>query len=80
MKLKVYEFNMGDVEDPELYAADPLYTWEHSDMGRWIMEHSKSPPTFNIATCYNTYGYKCYVTAELEGEALTFFKLKWSNK
>ena len=77
MKLIVYEFNMGDVEDPELYAADPLYKWEKSEVGQWVMQNSLKQPSFNISTCPNTYGYKCYVTAELEGEALTFFKLKW---
>lgn len=79
MKLTVYEFNMGDVEDPELYAADPLYKWEKSEIGQWIMQNSISQPTFVIGTCPNTYGYKCYVTAELEGEALTFFELKWGT-
>ena len=77
MRLTVYEFNMGDVEDPELYAGEPLYKWEKSEVGRWVMANSLSQPSFNISTCPNTYGYKCYVTAELEGEALTFFKLKW---
>ena len=77
MKLCVYEFNMGDVEDPELYAAEPLYKWEHSEVGQWVMKNSKTKPSWNISTCPNTYGWKCYVTANLEGEALTFFKLKW---
>ena len=26
----VHEFILGDVEDPDLYAAQPLYEWEHS--------------------------------------------------
>ena len=77
MKLTVYEFNMGDVEDPELYAADPLYKWEKSEVGQWVMKNSKTQPVFNVSHNFETYGYKCRVTAELEGEALTFFKLKW---
>ena len=77
MKLCVYEFNMGDVEDPELYAADPLYKWEKSEAGQWVMQNSSTQPVFHVSHCYETYGYKCRVTADLEGEALTFFKLKW---
>lgn len=79
MLLRVYEFNMGDVEDPEIYAAEPLYKWEHSEMGQWVMKNSKIRPSFNITTCPDTYGYRCYVTADLEGEELTFFKLKWGQ-
>ena len=80
MILQVYEFPMGDVEDPEIYAAEPLHKWEHSEMGQWVMKNSKITPSFNIASCPDTYGWRCYVTAELEGEELTFFKLKWGTK
>jgi hypothetical protein len=42
--VKVHEFNMGDVEDPDLYAAQPLYEWQQSEQGKWIMEHAVEPP------------------------------------
>jgi len=80
MILRVYEFPLGDSDDPELYAAGPLYEWEHGEMGQWVMKNSKVTPSFNIASCPDTYSWLCYITAELEGEALTFFKLKWGTK
>jgi hypothetical protein len=33
----VHEFTMGDVEDPDLYAAQPLIEWEKSESGQWVM-------------------------------------------
>jgi hypothetical protein len=27
---------MGDVEDPDLYAAQPLYDWQTSEMGEFM--------------------------------------------
>jgi hypothetical protein len=34
-ELTVHEFTMGDVEDPDLYAAEPLYKWQESAEGKW---------------------------------------------
>ena len=35
----VHTFQMGDVEDPDLYAAEPLYAWQKSLPGEWVMEN-----------------------------------------
>ena len=32
--LVVHEFTLGDVDDPEIYAAVPLYEWQLSDAGK----------------------------------------------
>ena len=36
----VHRFRMGDVEDPDLYAAQPLWEWQSSEMGKWVMERA----------------------------------------
>ena len=79
IKLKVYEFPMGDVEDPEIYAAEPLYKFEKSEQGKWVMEHALEKPVFYIGPCMQTYGYRCRVEAVLSEEDATFFQLKWGN-
>jgi hypothetical protein len=28
-----HEFTLGDVEDPEIYAAQPLCEWQTTEMG-----------------------------------------------
>jgi len=79
IKLAVYEFPMGDVEDPEIYAAEPLYKFEKSEQGQWVMEHALEKPVFYIGPCMQTYGYRCRVEAVLSEEDATFFQLKWGN-
>jgi hypothetical protein len=80
IKLKVYEFPMGDVEDPEIYVAEPLYRWEkETEQGQWVMEHAVERPVFYIGHCMLTYGYRCRVEAILSDEDATFFQLKWGN-
>ena len=77
IKLKVYEFPMGDVEDPEIYAAEPLYNFEKSEQGQWVIKHALEKPVFYIGPCMQTYGYRCRVEAVLSEEDATFFQLKW---
>ena len=40
MKVIVHEIEMGDVEDPEIYAAGPIIDFEQSEKGRWLMANS----------------------------------------
>ena len=40
----VHRFMMGDVEDAQIYAAGPLMDWQHSESGRWVMEHALQIP------------------------------------
>ena len=75
----VHHFPMGDVEDPDLYAADPLYKWQQSEAGTWIMEHAVEPPFWTRQTDVGSYGYRYYVVARLKEQDQTYFKLKWGN-
>lgn len=79
MKIQVHKFNMGDVEDPELYAAFPLHEFETSEKGQWLKEHSTEQMWYDIGMCRDTYGYKCTIFANLAEHDLTFFNLKWGS-
>ena len=75
----VHHFPMGDVEDPDLYAAQPLYEWQQSEAGTWVMKHAVEPPYWTRQPDMESYGYRYYVVARLKEQDQTYFKLKWSN-
>ena len=75
----VHHFPMGDVEDPDLYAAQPLYDWQQSEAGTWVMEHAVEPPFWVRQPDVSSYGYRYYIVARLKEQDQTYFKLKWSN-
>lgn len=77
INLVVHEFAMGDVDDPVLYAAQPLWEWQNTDAGKWVMENAIETPTWAQITDANTYSYKFRITAKLTEENATFFKLKF---
>ena len=72
----VHTFTMGDVDDPDLYASQPLYEWEKSEQGQWIMKHSIETPTWHRMTDSTSFGYKYYITATLQGAQLTEWLLR----
>ena len=72
----VHTFTMGDVEDPDLYAAQPLIEWEKSELGQWIMRNAADTPTWHRMADPVTYGYKYQIRAKLMGPALTEWLLR----
>ena len=72
----VHTFTMGDVEDPDLYAAQPLHEWEKSDRGQWIMAHAVDTPEWHRMADPISYGYKYEIRAKLTGPALTEWLLR----
>jgi hypothetical protein len=75
----VHSFSMGDVEDPDLYAAEPLIKWEQSEQGQWAMENAVETPSWHrMADLYN-YGYRYEIRAKLRGPALTEWLLRYAD-
>lgn len=78
-QVTVHEFTMGDVEDPDLYAAEPLYKWQQSEIGQWVMEHAVETPCWHRMPDDVSYGYKYKITAKLQGARLTEWILKYGR-
>lgn len=77
MTIIVHKFVLGDVDDPEIYAAQPLWEWQQTDVGRWVMENSIESPSYTIMPNYDTYAMQCVVRAKFTESDATFFKLKY---
>jgi hypothetical protein len=76
----VYKFRVGDAEDPDMYAAQPLYDWRESEMGQWVMERAVETPEWHRQLSPFDYGYQYAVVAKLKGADYTFWTLKWGNQ
>lgn len=68
---------MGDVEDPEIYAAFPLHEWEKTDHGKWVKANASKQPEFFIRMG-DHYGFKVVVEAEFTPENLVWYNLKFT--
>ena len=75
----VHKFRMGDVEDPDLYAAQPLWEWQQTEMGKFVMEKSVQTPMWHRQTSPNQYHTEYAIQAWLKGADYSFWVLKWGN-
>lgn len=73
----VHDFVMGDCEDPDLYIATPIYEWQQTELGKWVMEHGKDP-TYHIFADPVTFGYKVRITAYVTPKRWTEYCLRFS--
>ena len=75
-RLIVHKFRLGDVEDPEIYAAEPLYQWQISEQGKWVMENAVDTPEWQLSSGWDYMGYTVVVTAEFEDAKITEWLLR----
>ena len=69
---------MGDVEDPYLYAAFPIYAWQQTEQGKWAMSHLVDEGEFHCTPDHASYGFRVVITGTMKEQDFTYYKLKWS--
>jgi hypothetical protein len=77
-KITFHTFSMGDVEDPELYAAMPLGEFMSTEKGQWIRNNCLDPQ-YIIRPDVNTFGVQVIVYGEVEDKSATEYLLKWGK-
>ena len=75
----VYEFRMTDVEDPDILAGEPIWQWQNSDQGKWIMEQATEKPYWIRAIDHVTFGYRYRIMARLSEQMECFWRLRWGG-
>jgi hypothetical protein len=77
-RVTFHTFVMGDVDDPEIYAAQPLWDWQQTEQGQWVMAHCANP-TYLIQPDGANWGHRVVVSGELEDDHAVFHELKWGQ-
>ena len=75
----VHRINMGDVEDPDLMIAEPIWKWQQTPAGKFVMDNAVIKPMWRRALNPLTWGHTYIIIAELEAKKLTEFYLRWGN-
>jgi len=74
-KYVLHEFRLGDCDDVEIYAAQPIYEWQQTDAGKWAMEHAKD--IHWVSDIDHAYlGYRIKIIGTLTDKYATFYTLK----
>jgi len=78
-KVVVHKFTVGDVEDPDLYAGEPLWKWQESDAGKFVAENAIEPPVWQRDIDHLHFGYRYAIVATLEKKKLSEFYLRFDR-
>lgn len=76
----VHEFTMSDVDDIEIYVASPIWDWQQSEEGCWVMEHAVNEPYWVQNIDSNSLSYRIRIMARLSEKDQIFWKLKWAGR
>ena len=77
-RVTFHTFSMGDVDDPEIYAASPLWEWQQTEQGQWVMANC-ADPRYTIGPSAAHWGHSVRIYGELDDKDATFFELKWGH-
>ena len=73
----VHEIRIGDVEDPDLYVAAPIWEWQQTDAGKFVMEHAVSKPYWTHHMDHSGYHQVYRIMARLSEQNEIFWRLKY---
>lgn len=76
----VHQIRIGDAEDPDLAVAEPMWHWQHSEAGQWVMTNAVEKLYWVRQIDTSTYGYLYLIVARLKESDQTFWTLKWGKK
>lgn len=80
MKVNVTTLKLSsNIEDPDIFAAEPILEWQKTEQGKWIMENATEIPSYHITVGTDWIGYVVNITADLSEDDYTFWLLKWSK-
>lgn len=76
-RIVVHRFSVGDVEDSELYASVPLWKWQESDSGKYVMSKAIETPMWQKHFDVSRFSTQYAIIAKLYEEDYLYYKLKY---
>lgn len=71
---------MGDVEDPDIYAAEPIWQWQQTTQGQWVMQHAHDL-TYHTGADPHGYGYLISIRGAInDSKRITEYLLRWPTQ
>ena len=71
---------MGDVEDPDIYAAEPIWQWQQTAQGQWVMQHAQDL-TYHTGADPHGYGYLISIRGAInDPKRITEYFLRWPTQ
>ena len=78
VKVIVHRFSLGDVDDVEIYVAQPVWEWQQTEAGKWVMANCVDS-YWDRHMDLHSYSHRIRIVAEFTEPNATYFALKYDN-
>lgn len=78
LRIKFHSFTLGDVDDVEIYAAQPIYEWQQTPPGKWVMQHAHDVSWQRVLDP-TVMGYRVTIYGYLEPLLATEYVLRYTG-
>ena len=72
----VHTFTMGDVEDPDIFAADPIWKWQQTELGKYVMKRAAETPVWHRDIDRHSMGWRYSIVAKFDERSLVEYYLR----
>jgi hypothetical protein len=80
VKITFHRFNIADTEDPDVMLAEPVWQWQQTDHGRWVMANAHNL-TYHHQPDASYWGYDVVIRGDLaDPRKITEYFLRWPDK
>ena len=77
VEILVHKISVGDVEDPDVMVAQPIYEWQQTESGKYVMEKSNPTAKWVRGNNPHTYGHEYKIYGYFTPEEACFWRLKF---
>ena len=77
VRINFFKCHIGDVDDVEIYASQPIYEWAQTDQGTWVKERCNDLVWYTKPN--EQMGWTITVRGSLTDKDATEYYLKWPS-
>lgn len=78
LRIVFHQFVMRYAEDVEIYVAEPIYQWQQTEHGKWVMTHAKDV-SWTQSLDPQTFGHKITIYGWLQPVLATEYLLRYGS-
>lgn len=78
MRVVFHAFVMRYEDDPEIFVAQPIYEWQQTPQGKWVMQHAQNV-TWTKQLDVASMGHKVLIYGDLEPRLATEYFLRYDD-
>jgi hypothetical protein len=78
-EIVVHRFSLSEDVDEAVYMAEPIYQWQQTEAGKFIMNNAEDAPKIQSHFEYQSFSKQIAILAKLEKKKLTEYYLRFDK-